>query len=58
MKPARLLAPSLIGAFLALALAGCHPRLPRPGKPTAPQDHSRHERSTPAARSPADTRHI
>ncbi len=58
MRPARLLVRSLIAASLALALAGCHLRLPHPGKPTAPQDHSRHERSSPATRSPAHTRRI
>lgn len=48
MTATRMLARPLIGALLALSLAGCHTRVPRPGKPTAAQSRSHPDRPAPA----------
>lgn len=44
MKTTRFLAQGLIAALTVLGVSGCHGKLPRPGKPTAPQEQSQRER--------------
>ncbi len=46
---ARLLAPLLFVLLTGLAVAGCHGRLPRPGKPVAPATTARLTAPPPGA---------
>lgn len=51
MRAGKDLTLMLIAVLAVLLVAGCHWRPPRPGKPTAPQEQSRHELPAPRSRS-------